>query len=122
MKCPVCKANVNELDEVCPVCKTNFDDYEKGKQKFKEEPKKTNADYLNFMAIINIVLSIIGAITIWVNFSTIEYTTTSKYATPVTDINWYGILGGIGILIIGFTVFFLLKTIIDIYDKVENNG
>ncbi len=119
MKCPVCKANVNELDEVCPVCKANFDDYEKGKEKFKEEPKKTNADYLNYMAIINIVLSIIGAIAIWVNFSTIEYTTTSKYATPVTEINWYGIFGGIAVLIAGFTLYFLLKTVIDIYDEIE---
>lgn len=119
MKCPICKANVNELDEICPNCKTNFDDYEKGKQKFIEEPKRTNADCLNFMANLNIILSIIGAIIIWVNFSTIEYKTTSRYATPVTEINWYGIFGGVGVLIVGFTLFFLLKTVADIYWEVE---
>jgi len=119
MKCPVCKANVNELDEICPVCKTNFEDYERGKEKFKEELKKTNADYLNFMAIVNIIISIVGAIAIWVNFSTIEYKTTSKYATAVTEINWYGIIGGVGILIAGFTIYFLLKTVVDIYNEIE---
>lgn len=109
MKCPVCKANVNELDEVCPVCKANFDDYEKGKEKFKEEPKKTNADYLNFMAIINIILSIIVTLAIWINYGTTRY----------DELNWVGILSGIAVLIAGFTLYFLLKTVIDIYDKIE---
>lgn len=85
----------------------------------RKNEKNTNADCLNAMATVNIILSIIGAIAIWVNFSTIEYTTTSKYATPVTEINWYGILGGIAVLIAGFTLFFLLKTIVDIYWEVE---
>lgn len=118
MRCPVCKEKVNELDEVCPNCKTNFDEYEEHEKKYTKEFKNTNADRLNFMAYINLVLSIVGAIAIWVNFSTIEYKATSKYATSITEINWYGIFGGIGILIVGFTLFFLLKTVADIYWEV----
>lgn len=113
MRCPVCKANVNELDEICPVCKTNFEDYERAKENFKEEIKKTNADFLNIMAYINIILSIIATVIIWVNFSTIEY------RSGYTETNWYGVFGGIGILIAGFTLFFLLKTVVNIYDKIE---
>lgn len=114
MKCPVCKMNVNELAEVCPNCKTNFEDYEAGK------PKRSNATCLNFMANVNIVVSIIGAICIWINFSTIEVVKNGYIIGTYTEktINWYGIIGGIAILIAGFTVFFLLKTIIDIYDEV----
>ncbi len=71
--------------------------------------KKTNADYLNFMANLNIVLSIIGTIAIWVNFGMTEY----------DEFNWIGIISGIAVLIAGFTLFFLLQTIIDIYEEVE---
>ena len=108
MKCPVCKTNVNELDEACTVCKTNFDDYERGKQKFREDEKRTNADCLNFMATINIILSIIGAIAVWVNYGVTRY----------DEFNWIGIASGIGILIAGITLYFLLKTVIDIYDEI----
>lgn len=135
VKCPVCAKDINELDESCPYCHIVFDDMieeenstleertdvnsEIHKEENNNEKTITNAKCLNFMANINIILSIIGAIVIWVNFSTIEYKTTSKYATPVTEVNWYGIFGGIGMLIIGFTLFFLLKTIVDIYWKEE---
>lgn len=122
MKCPVCKEKINELDEVCPNCKTKFDDYER---KYGKREESTNANRLNVMANINIILSIIGAIAIWANFSTLEVMTQSTYKNyssgyyTDTVINWYGILGGLGVLIVGFTLFFLLKTIADIYWEVE---
>lgn len=77
------------------------------------------------MANINIMLSIIGAILIWVNFSTMEVTKESIFKNyssghyTATVINWYGVIGGIAVLIVGFTLFFLLKTIVDIYKEVE---
>ena len=71
--------------------------------------KFENADALNFMAVINIIISIVGAITVWSNFGTTRYEET----------NWFGIIGGLAILIVGFTQFFLLKTVVDIYDKVD---
>ena len=85
-------------------------------------PNRTNADNLNVMANINIILSIIGAILIWANFGTQEIRHKGSYwETGYTETvaNWYGILGGVAVLIAGFTVFFLLKTIIDIYFEVE---
>ncbi len=125
MKCPICKEKINELDEVCSNCKTNFDEYEEYERKYVKEFKNTNADKLNIMANINIILSIIGAIVIWVKFSKLEVVTQSTYKNyssgyyTDTVINWYGIAGGIAILIAGFTLFFLLKTIVDIYWEVE---
>lgn len=123
MKCPICKANVNELDEFCPNCKTSFDDYEEHKAKHTKEFKNTNADKLNVMANINIILSIIGAVCVWIKFSNTEVLGKYNYITgeyaKSTEINWYGILGGAAILIAGFTLFFLLKTIDDIYWEVE---
>lgn len=133
VKCPVCGKDINELDESCPYCHIVFDDMIEEVEEMKEEPEIrkeqnsvnnneetiTNAKCLNFMANLNIILSIICAIVIWVNFSTIEYKTTSKYATSITEINWYGIFGGFGVLIAGFTLFFLLKTVVDIYGEVE---
>ncbi len=29
MKCPICKKEIDELEDICPYCKTNFDEYEK---------------------------------------------------------------------------------------------
>jgi len=121
MKCPVCKSNINELDDICPKCKTNFNEYEIENRKF-EEGKRTNADCLNFIANINIVLTIISAISIWIMFSTTKVLHKGNYFTDSyteSVINWYGIFGGIGVLIVGFTLFFLLKTIADIYYEVE---
>lgn len=120
MKCPICKEMVNELDDVCPNCKTNFDEYES--YKIKTTDKRSYADCLNFMANANIVLSIIGAICIWLNFSTIEVVKNFNYISGTytdTVINWYGIIGGIAVLIAGITIFFLLKTVVDIYWEVE---
>lgn len=130
VECPVCKKEINELDESCPYCHIIFDDMieevktseiraETYEEDVYKQEKSTNADCLNFMANLNIILTIISAISIWVMFSTIEYKTTSKYATYVTEINWYGVIGGFGVLIVGFTLFFLLKTVADIYWRVE---
>lgn len=117
MKCPICKANVNELADFCPNCKTNFDEYEKYSKKHRKEGSRINADVLDFVANLNIVLTVISSIIIWFKFSTIE--TVSKYGTTTTEMNWYGIAGGFVILISGFTLFFLLKTVVDIYWEVE---
>lgn len=117
MKCPICKANVNELADFCPNCKTNFDEYEEYSRKHGKEESRTNADILNFMANLNITLTIISSIVIWLKFSTVEMV--SKYGIATTEMNWYGIIGGFGIFISGFTLFFLLKTIVDIYYEVE---
>lgn len=118
MKCPVCKAKINELDEICPNCKANFDDYEKGKKQYREKERKTNADYLSIFSVINLIITIIGSIIIWINFSTTKIVKEYSYISgnyTETIINWYGIIGGIALLIVGFTIFFLLRTIIDIY-------
>ena len=87
VKCPVCKKEISELDESCPYCHTIFDDIteeisETGRKTENHEKeiydkKRTNADCLNFMANINIILSIIGAILIWANFGTAEIISTS---------------------------------------------
>lgn len=134
VKCPVCQKEISELDEKCPYCHIIFDDMiseniqeeriiqEIQTEENAEYKSRNNANYLNIMAYINIVLSIVGAISIWVCFSTVEVTKKYTYSSGTyTDqvINWYGIFGGLGILIVGFTLFFLLKTLCDIYWKVE---
>lgn len=119
IKCPVCKKKISELDERCPYCHINLDDIT---EDVEESKRITSADCLNVMANINIILSIIGAILIWVNFGTTEITHKGTYfSSGYTEnvANWYGIFGGIVILIAGFTLFFLLKTIVDIYWEVE---
>lgn len=138
VKCPVCKKEISELDESCPYCHTIFDDMtesddmteeisetERKTENYEKEiydKKRTNADCLNFIANINIILSIIGAILIWVNFGTAEITHKSTYFSngyTETIANWYGIFGGVAVLIAGFTLYFLLKTIVDIYWETE---
>lgn len=122
MKCPVCKENVNELNDTCPNCKTNFDEYEEHAKKHEKEVKSTNADRLNIMANISIAMSIIGAIAMLFCFSTIEITRKSTYGSGYytdTVINWWGIIGAFSMIFVGFMIFFLLKTIVDIYDKVN---
>lgn len=111
MKCPKCDAEIEENVTNCPYCGSEVKELEK-------QEERTNADCLNFMANLNIVLSIISAIAVWVNFSTIEVIGRYTYETT-TKTNWFGIIGGFGILIAGFTLFFLLKTIVDIYNEVQ---
>ena len=88
VKCPVCGKEISGLDESNPYChvvfydiateenqekekreKTYTEEYEKN---YHTEEKRTYADCLNFMANLNIILSIIGAIAIWAMFGTTE--------------------------------------------------
>lgn len=127
IKCPVCKKEISELDEKCPYCHINLD----GVIEDVEEPKIitgtndrriTSADCLNVMANINLILSIMSSIAIWFYFSTTEITKNYTYISGTYTekvINWYGILGGVAILFTGFTIYFLLKTIVDIYYEVK---
>lgn len=71
-----------------------------------EKTRTKNADYLEKMAYVNVVLFVIGAIYVIAN-------------SFVDEVNWIGIATGIAALIVGFTLFFLLRTIVDIYRKVE---
>lgn len=109
MECPNCKKEIEDWRAECQYCNINFEDYEKGKEKFKERTKKTNADVLNIIAIINLCLSIVGALIIGIYYGVIEY----------DEMNWIGIITGIGVLLSGITLFFVLETIVDIYRKVE---
>ena len=121
IKCPVCKKEISELDESCPYCNIVFNADNSVKEN-SEYGKKNNAYYLNIMAYVNIILSIAGAILIWINFGTAEVAHKSTYLSSgytETIANWYGIFGGVAVLIIGFTLFFLLKTIVDIYWEIE---
>ena len=106
--CPKCGKEVEEWRAECPYCKINFEKYEKNSGSNYIEDK-TNAYYLNILAIINLVISIIGAIFILANY----------YKDYYDNVNWIGIIGGVAILIGGFTIFFLLKTVIDIFNKVK---
>ena len=72
----------------------------------EEKTKTRNADYLEKMAYVNVILFVIGAIYVIAN-------------SFVDEVNWIGIAIGIATLIVGFTLFFLLRTIVDIYRKVE---
>lgn len=127
IRCPVCKKEISELDESCPYCHINLidvaeNDEEKRKTIETHDREITSADCLNIMANLNLILSIISAIIIWFCFSTTEITKNYTYISGTyTDkvINWYGIFGGIAILFTGFTLFFLLKTIVGIYYEVE---
>ena len=67
--------------------------------------ENSNADKLGVIAIINIIITIIASVIV-----------------PLTDgnsFNWIGILIVGGIILSGFTLYYLLKTIIDIYYEVE---
>lgn len=113
-------AVINKSDIRYQMCDACFKRFTEANQVIdKKEEKRTNADCLNFMANLNIILSIIGAIAIWINFSTIKYKATSIYGSTYSEINWIGIIGGFAVLLGGFTLFFLLKTIVDIYYEVE---
>lgn len=113
MKCPVCGIKINVLDNKCPNCKTDLEQYEKNKS-------SNNAKYLGIFANINLIISIIASIYVWFNYSIIIIEKKSDIlikTTSETIINWFGILGGFGILISGLTLYFLLKTVIDIYNR-----
>ena len=120
IKCPKCGKEVDEWENECPYCKTSFEKYDK-----IETSNRNHAYWLNIFAIINIVISIIASVFIFVNYSTMEVIESYEYIAGThteTVMNWIGIIGGIAILLFGFTQYFMLKTIIDIYDTVEENN
>lgn len=106
MKCTNCGKEIEDWRAECPYCKMNF---EKNKQ------SSSNAKYLNIMANINLVICIIGAISIII--SSIIYA--NEEYLEITEIIWIPLAIAISLTIGGFTIFFLLRTIIDVYRKVE---
>lgn len=105
MKCPKCDAEISNEETTCKYCNNVI--------KKDKEKERTYADCLNFFSNLNLIITIVSSIAIWINFSTIEY------KSGYSEINWYGIVGGAVTLIIGLTFVFLLKTIVDIYKKVK---
>lgn len=101
MKCSICNEKVNRFDEICPNCKNHL-----------RENKRTNADKLEILAHINLIITIIGAVFVFINCSIVSI-------SEEDTINWIGMLIGIGIIITGLTLFYLLKTIIDIYNEID---
>lgn len=98
---------MNNNDELKNVLEQLSNEEEIQQNNNNEEKTKTkNADYLEKMAYVNVVLFVIGAINVIAN-------------SFVDEVNWIGIAIGIATLIVGFTLFFLLRTIVDIYRKVE---
>lgn len=102
MKCPICNEKIDRDIAICPNCKTSLGDN-----------SRTNADKLEIFAYINIVIAIISAIIVWVKFSFVS-------VNGKDVINWIGIIGGVGIAIAGLTLYYLLRTIVDIYNEIDN--
>lgn len=138
MKCPVCKSSISELDEICPVCKTNLEEYERDNKveyitnddytdKYNNYHKNniggTRANTLSMLAKINLVISFISSIVVWIAFSTVEimgdYDYILKKYETTTVTNWYAIFGGIGIIFMGILIYYTLMTIVDIFEKVD---
>lgn len=101
MKCPNCKAEINELTEVCPKCKINLDEFE---EKMKETENESNEDYskTSLLSLINFI-QIIGFITIAI-------------------IHWSSkdILQGFIFLAIGLVIFAFVKGFVDIIDILDS--
>lgn len=116
IKCPKCGKEIDEWENVCPYCKTNFNKFDRGQGEIRN-----HAYWLNAFAIIDLIISIIASIIVFINYSTIEITDKIGASSEIA-INWIGILGGIGIFITGLTTYFLLETIVDIYDMTEENA
>lgn len=141
MKCPVCKSEISELDEVCPVCKTNLDEYKKeyGNSYIAEEgyiycpscnrkiedwrgecpycrnktdgnnngKTFTNAQCLNIIASIYLVITILSIAAIFI------------LIINGAENTFLHIIMAFSILFFGLTIYFLLKTIVDIFNKVN---
>ena len=97
IKCPVCRKEINELDESCPHCHIKFEDMEDEVSEVIEQLQEDEA----------------------VESENLHKGTYLSSSYTETVANWFGIIGGIAVLIGGFTLFFLLKTIVDIYRKVK---
>lgn len=59
MKCPICKENVNELNDICPNCKTNFDEYGKNKtsNNASYEDKTIAIRFINALQLIGLIIA-----------------------------------------------------------------
>lgn len=79
MKCPKCKAEISELDEVCPKCKTNFEEYEE--QQNIQQTKINKRIYQTWWFWIGIIVAFIIIIFF------INYNGLSKYETMEKFIN-----------------------------------
>ena len=99
VKCPKCGKEVEEWRAECPYCRINFEKYNQDSRNDNLE-SRNNAYYLKIVFIMIIKLD-------------------NYYKDYYDNINWIGIIGGIAVLIGGLTLFFLLRTITDIYYKVR---
>ena len=79
--------------------------------------KAKNAEWLGIMAVINLVICILATIAIWVAPFILEEE--FFIFEDKGGINVPAVILGIGVLISGFTQYFLLKTIQDIYYKIK---
>lgn len=79
----------------------------------QNENVKSNADHLETLAIINLVVFIITAIVCFYGVipEFIEYGSVENYIL---------LIAGISSLLTGFTLYFLLKTVADIYNKLDS--
>lgn len=111
MVCPKCKVNL-EIHHIqsgeCPFCGYKFEG-----RIIKEENEKSKANIgqihskrLEIMANINIILSVISAVVVL-----------TSYYSEYYGLNIYVIGIVIAILLFGITQYYLLKTIVDIYNK-----
>lgn len=111
MVCPNCKVEVKDeliKNGKCPFCEYKLQENmaRETSEKIKMHIGDIHAKRLNMMANVNIVLSIIGAMIVLVSYFSEYY-----------SLNIYVISIAIGILIFGFTQYYLLKTVVDIYNK-----
>ena len=111
--CKHCGKEVESWRTYCPNCNKKI-------RSDSEIKSNLHTISLNICANLMLILGILSTIAIFINFSTIKVLkSSSTLYTPIydTQINWYGILGGIGMLLATFTVYYLCKTVIDIYNK-----
>ena len=109
MKCPICETEVSDYESKCPNCKIDlYDDKEN-----LNENVKDNADHLEILANINLVIFIASSIVCFCGVITeiIEYGSIENYVLLIT---------GVSSLLVGFTLYYLLKTVADIYNKLNN--
>ena len=109
MKCTNCGKEIEDWRAECPYCKMNF---EKNKQ------SSSNAKYLNIMANINLGACIVSALILIIPTLLDISKDINEYEIE-EEFTWLPIGYAIRLLLVGFTTFFLLKTIADIYNKVS---
>lgn len=106
MKCPVCETEVSDFDSICPNCQIQLYDNNIDKESNHSYGKESkNADRLEIIANINLFIIILAVIYYFYE----GFTNEAVY-----------IIIGIGLLLSGLTIYFVLKTIVDIFDRVDN--